>query len=145
MSGEGPDWLEKPLNELSQSQWESLCDGCGKCCMSKLQDSDSGKIYYTNVACKLFDSKTCRCTNYKNRTSLVPECIEITMQKPEVFAWLPKTCAYRLRYESKPLLDWHPLVAGHSDQMHKKNHSVMNKTIDPNDAGSLEHHLVSWD
>ena len=145
MSGNNLDWLDKPLSELSATQWEALCDGCGKCCMSKLQDSESGKIYYTNVACKLFDSSTCRCNDYANRTTRVPECIQISLQKTEVFAWLPKTCAYRLRYESKPLFDWHPLLNGDASLMHKENHSVLNKTVFPSDVESLEHHLVNWD
>ena len=145
MSGNTPEWLDKPLSELSPAQWEALCDGCGKCCMAKLQDADSGKVYYTNVACKLFDHQTCRCTDYSHRTVRVPECVQISMQNVEVFAWLPKTCAYRLRFESKPLLKWHPLIAGHSDQMHQENHSVLNKTVMPLDAKALEHHLVQWD
>ena len=140
-----PEWLVKPLNELSQTQWEALCDGCGKCCMSKLLDTGTDKIYYTNVACELFDDQTCRCKDYDNRTTRVPECMQISLKNIDVFSWLPSTCAYRLRFESKPLYDWHPLINGQSDLMHMDNHSVQNKTVSPADAGPLEHHLVSWE
>ncbi|MDW3096373.1 MAG: YcgN family cysteine cluster protein [Gammaproteobacteria bacterium] len=145
MKSATPDWINSSLSELTDAQWESLCDGCGKCCMAKLQDSDTGKIYYTNVACKLFDENTCRCTDYNNRTSQVPECVRVSLQNPEVFSWLPNSCAYRLRYETKPLFNWHPLVNGDDGLMHDKNHSVQNKTVSPLDAGPLEFHLVNWD
>ena len=145
MKSDSLDWIDKPLSELTQAQWESLCDGCGKCCMAKLQDEETDKIYYTNVACELFDADKCRCTDYTNRTSKVADCISLSLERPQEFAWLPTTCAYRLRFEAKPLPSWHPLLTGSSDSTHEANCSVKNRTISSKDAGSLEHHLVEWD
>lgn len=145
MKYSAPDWINKPLDELTKAQWESLCDGCGKCCMAKLQDEETSEIYYTNVACVLFDAETCRCTDYANRTSKVPECISLSAQRSHEFDWLPRSCAYRLRFELKPLPDWHPLLTGDSESTHEANCSVKNRTISSKDAGLLEHHIVSWD
>ena len=113
--------------------------------MAKLQDEETDKIYYTNVACRLFDSQKCRCTDYQHRTNEVPECISLSLVRPHEFAWLPSTCAYRLRFESKPLPDWHPIITGDANSTHQANVSVQNKTISLEEAGSLEHHLVDWD
>lgn len=140
-----PDWIDKPLSELTKEQWESLCDGCGKCCMAKLQDEDTAKIYYTNVACELFDADKCRCTDYENRTRRVPDCISLSIQRPHEFAWLPTSCAYRLRFESKPLHTWHPLLTGNLNSTHEMNCSVKDRVISSKNAGPLEHHLVEWD
>ena len=139
-----PDWLKKPLCELTQSQWESLCDGCGKCCMSKLQDEETDKVYYTNVACKMLDSHSCRCRDYSRRTEIMPACISLSLQRPHEFDWLPQTCAYRLRFNSKPLPKWHPLRTGNPDSVHEANASVRAKTISWENAGPLEHHIVDW-
>ena len=138
------DWLTKPLSELNAQQWESLCDSCGKCCMAKLQDEDTHKIYSTNIACKYLDLNTCRCTDYKNRTINVPTCHVISMEKPEQFEWLPETCAYRLRLLNKPLPKWHHLISGDSESVHQANFSVRNKCVSEKDAGPMEHHLVEW-
>ncbi len=138
------DWLDKPLNELTASQWESLCDGCGKCCMAKLQDELTETLYYTNVACKLFDANTCRCTDYSHRTKKVPDCISLSLQRPHEFAWLPPTCAYRLRFNLKPLPEWHPLLSGDPNSVYDANVSVRNKTVQYDKAGPLEHHIVDW-
>lgn len=140
-----PDWIEKPLIELTEARWESLCDGCGKCCMAKLQDEETDKVYYTNVACKLFNLKKCQCTDYENRTKKVPDCISLSLNRPHIFEWLPKTCAYRLRFESKPLPDWHPLITGKASSVHTEGISVQDKAISVKRAGPLEHHLVDWD
>jgi len=142
---DAPHWIDKPLSELTESQWESLCDGCGKCCMAKLQDEDTDEVYYTNVACELFNADTCRCTDYANRASRVPDCITLSIKRPHEFAWLPLTCAYRLRFESKPLPTWHPLLTGNSNSTHEANRSVKNQTVNSSDAGPLEYHLVQWD
>jgi len=140
-----PDWICKPLSELSYSEWEKLCDGCGKCCMAKLQDEDTNKVYYTNVACKLFDVETCRCQDYKCRRERVPDCINLSIDRLYEFEWLPQTCAYRLRANMKTLPEWHPLITGNADSVHLSQMSAKNKAIIAEEAGELEHHLVEWD
>ena len=140
-----PDWLDKPLNELTNTQWESLCDGCGKCCTAKLQDEDTDKIYYTNVACELFNADKCQCSDYANRTIKVADCISLSIDRAHEFKWLPKTCAYRLRFELKKLPDWHPLLTGQKNSTHDAGHSVKNRVIRIKHAGPLEYHLVEWD
>ncbi|GAB6139286.1 YcgN family cysteine cluster protein [Methylosoma difficile] len=108
-------WKTKTLGEMSTTEWESLCDNCGKCCLHKLEDEDTGKIAFTSLACELLDLASCRCTRYSERTALIPDCLDL--QKPgfREFHWLPSTCAYRLLSEGKDLPDWHPLVTGKSD------------------------------
>ena len=145
MSYSPPEWINLPLSELSAEQWEALCDGCGKCCMAKLQDEETNKIYYTNVACKLFDINTCRCLDYKKRSQRVPDCLTLSLDRLDEFEWLPMTCAYRLRVQGKSLPGWHPLITGRSDSTHQAGISVKHKTINLADAGNLEHHLVQWD
>jgi len=140
-----PDWIDKPLSELTQAQWEALCDGCGKCCMAKLQDEDTDKVYYTNVACKLFDEDKCQCLDYANRITKVSECIALSIDHTHEFEWLPTSCAYRLRFEEKPLPAWHPLLTGQPSSTHDAGCSVKNRTINFKDAGPLEYHLVEWD
>lgn len=103
---------EKPLASLSKEEWEALCDGCGLCCINKIEDEDSGEIYFTNVACNLLDLKTCQCRSYPTRREYVPECIELSIKDIDLFSWLPKTCAYRLRHEEQPLPQWHYLISG---------------------------------
>jgi hypothetical protein len=105
-------WRTVPLEEMSTAQWESLCDGCGRCCLVKLEDEDTGKIHATDVACRLFDAGTCRCRNYENRTTAVPDCVGLTPQAVRELKWLPPTCGYRLVAEGKDLPWWHPLVSG---------------------------------
>lgn len=139
-----PNWIAKPLTELTTDQWESLCDGCGKCCMAKLQDADSHKIYYTNVACKLFNADTCRCKDYTNRATQVADCITLSLSRLSEFDWLPQSCAYRLRLNMQPLPNWHPLMTGISTSTHEANASVKNKTVSANEATHLEHYLVDW-
>jgi uncharacterized cysteine cluster protein YcgN (CxxCxxCC family) len=104
-------WEMKTLAEMSREEWESLCDGCGRCCLHKLEDEDTGDIYITSVACKLLDLKTCRCKNYTERTRFVPDCLELQAVSFKEYQWLPKTCAYRLLHEKKPLFAWHPLIS----------------------------------
>ena len=104
-------WLIKSLAELNDDEWESLCDGCGQCCLIKLEDEDTGDVYRTNVSCQLLDLETCRCKDYAHRFEKVPECVQVSLEKPDQFEWMPETCAYRLLYEGKPLFDWHPLLA----------------------------------
>ncbi len=113
--------------------------------MAKLQDEDTDEIYYTNVACELFDADKCRCSDYANRISKVSDCISLSLDRPHEFKWLPVNCAYRLRFESKPLPAWHPLLTGQSNSTHDAGRSVKNRTINIEDAGPLEYHLVKWD
>ena len=101
-------WETKSLDELNREEWEALCDGCGRCCLLKIEDEDSGDLYYTNVVCKFHDSERCRCTAYRQRSELVPDCIKVTPEVAREQKWLPDTCAYRLLAEGKTLFDWHP-------------------------------------
>ena len=124
-----PWWNRLALSDLSDDQWEALCDGCGKCCLHKLQDEDTEELLFTAVACKLLDCQSCRCTNYSNRLSLVPDCINIRSHDLEELSYMPSTCAYRLRYEGKVLPDWHPLVSGDSKTVHDQHMSVRGRVI----------------
>lgn len=124
MTQDKPFWEQKTLAEMTAREWESLCDGCGKCCMSKLIDDDTDEIYYTTVACRLFDPDTCRCSDYKNRQKKVSDCVKLTPENVGDIAWLPTTCAYRLLNEGKPLFDWHPLVSGDPESVHKADISM---------------------
>ena len=117
-------WEKKPLQAFTQEEWESLCDGCGKCCLQKLEDENTGKIHYTRIACRLLDTDTCQCSDYLNRKQRVPECIQLTPGDLRHFHWLPETCAYRLVYEGKPLYRWHPLLSGNRESVHEAGASV---------------------
>lgn len=108
---ETPFW-EKPLSDLTRAEWEQLCDGCGRCCLVKLEDEDTGAIYHTSVACKLLDQQSCRCGDYPRRRRYVPDCVRLTLEKLADIPWLPPTCAYVLRFRGKPLPPWHPLISG---------------------------------
>jgi len=121
---------ELPLDSLSHQEWEALCDGCGKCCLNKLEDDETGKIVFTRVACRLLDCDTCRCSQYDIRLQFVPECIVLTPENiGETAYFMPASCAYRLRHEGKPLYDWHPLVSGDPDSVHKAGRSVQGWTV----------------
>lgn len=119
-----PFWKTTPLEAMSPSQWESLCDGCGKCCLSKLEDEDTGEIYWTSVGCRLFDSETCRCADYANRLARVPDCVGLTPENVRTISWLPSTCAYRLVGEGHDLYWWHHLVSGSRETVHEAGVSV---------------------
>ena len=136
-----PYW-EKPLDQLNREEWESLCDGCGKCCLHKLEDEATGKVFGTNVACKLLDRESCRCSNYKGRKAFVPDCVRLTARLVPELPWLPSTCAYRLRSEGKPLPDWHHLISGSRETVHEAGISVRGWTVSENEAGDLEHHMI---
>ena len=138
------DWLDKPLHELSVDQWESLCDGCGKCCMAKLQDAESNKVYYTNIACELFDAERCRCTDYSARTQKVAGCVSLSLDRLYEFEWLPSTCAYRLRLNGQPLPDWHPLKSKDNESVHAAGISMRGKSVHFEQAGPIEHHIIDW-
>lgn len=123
-------WERKKMTDLSQKEWEALCDGCGKCCLNKLEDADSGEVALTRVACRLLDDSTCHCSQYEIRHQFVPECIVMTPANIEDHLyWLPQTCAYRLVYEKRPLADWHPLISGDPESVHKAGVSVKDRTI----------------
>lgn len=136
-----PFW-EAPLATLDAGQWEALCDGCGKCCLHKLEDEDTGRIYPTNVTCHMIDTATARCTDYKHRRRHVPDCMTLTRGKVDAIEWLPQSCAYRLRAEGEPLPDWHYLVCGDRDAVHRAGQSIVGWTVSENFAGPLEDHLV---
>jgi uncharacterized cysteine cluster protein YcgN (CxxCxxCC family) len=123
-------WRDKPLDVLSRPEWEALCDGCGKCCLLKLEDPDDGRLAYTRIACRLFDNESCRCGQYDRRRELVPQCVKLTPQTlPEAAGWMPRSCAYRLLYEGKDLPAWHPLVSGSPASVHEAEISVRGWTI----------------
>ncbi|WP_436639966.1 YcgN family cysteine cluster protein [Microbaculum sp. FT89] len=141
-----PFWKTKPLAEMTSAEWESLCDGCARCCLMKLEDEDTGEIWYTNVACALLDSQACRCTDYKNRAALMPDCVSLTPEELDRITWLPPTCAYRLVYEGKDLYWWHPLVSGDPETVHMAGISVRGRTVREQDVpeADLEDHIVDW-
>lgn len=136
---------EKPLEELSRTEWEKLCDGCGKCCLHKAEDADTGKIHPTNIACRLLDRVSCQCSNYKGRKAFVPDCVRLTLNNVERLSWLPSTCAYRLRAAGKPLPDWHYLISGDRESVHRAGMSVRGWTVAEDQAGDYEHHLIDRD
>lgn len=127
---------------MTPDEWESLCDGCGLCCLHKLEDEETGDISFTNVACRLLDPKSCRCSNYPSRKKLVPDCIMLTPQDIPQFKWLPGSCAYRLVAEGKDLYPWHPLVSGSNKTVHKAGVSVRGWAISEREAGDLQDHII---
>jgi len=139
-------WRTKALDEMSTEEWESLCDGCGRCCLHKLEDIDTGLYFYTNVACRLLDCETCSCTNYLQRSTLVKDCVLISPSNNEQYNWLPATCAYRLMAEGKSLEWWHPLISGSSETVHEAGISVRGRTVSETTVptGQLEDHIISW-
>jgi uncharacterized cysteine cluster protein YcgN (CxxCxxCC family) len=141
MKSEKPFW-EKPLAALDRGEWEALCDGCGRCCLHKLEDEDSGDLYATNVACKLLDRRTGQCTDYANRKKHVSDCVVLNARTLDKLEWLPDTCAYRLRADGKPLFDWHYLISGSRETVHEAGKSTRGWTVSEVDAGELEYHVV---
>jgi len=130
---DGEFWQQCSLNELSDEHWEALCDSCGLCCMIKFEDEDTGEILHTNVACRLFDAINCRCTDYAQRAQQVPGCLNIRDFNAPQYAWLPKTCAYRLLHEGKPLFDWHPLISGSAESVIQAGISARGKSVPEKD------------
>lgn len=123
-------WETIPLDRMTPQEWEALCDGCGKCCLNKLEFEDTGEVAFTRVACRLLDGTSCQCTKYPIRHQFVPDCVSLTPEKlPEIAYWLPQTCAYRLLHEGKPLKDWHPLVTGDPNSVHAAGASVQGWTV----------------
>ena len=139
-----PFWKRKTLAQLDRDEWESLCDGCGQCCLQKLEDEDDGSVYYTRIACKLLDLQTCRCSDYPRRQRQVPDCIQLTADQASEFRWLPPTCAYRLVAEGKDLLPWHHLVCGDSQAVHDARISQAGRMLSENSVAEddWEEHLI---
>ena len=139
---EVPFWKQKTLREMSRSEWESLCDGCGQCCLHKIEDEDTGEISITDVACKLLDLKSCRCSNYPHRRKHVSDCQILTPKKLQTGLALPPTCAYRLCLEGKDLYNWHPLVSGVAHSVHKAGISVRGKAVPEHPGIKLMKHII---
>ena len=139
-----PFWQTTPLSAMSREQWESLCDGCGRCCLHKVEDADTGQVHYTEVACRLLNIGTAKCKNYKARWDDVPDCVELSPVVMAQIGWLPSTCAYRLISEQKPLAWWHPLVSGDPDSVHRAGISVRGRVITESKADLLDYHIVTW-
>lgn len=141
-----PFWKTKSLREMSDAEWESLCDGCGRCCLIKFQDQDTGRIAYTDVACRLLDIRSCRCRNYPQRTRLVSECLDLRREDAEAFQALPSTCAYRLLYEGRDLPAWHPLLTGDPESVHRAGISVRGRATSEEyvHPGDIEDRDVAW-
>ena len=140
-----PRFWERPLTSLTPAEWEALCDGCGKCCLNKLEDEETGEVAFTRVACRLLDPDTCRCGQYENRRSFVPECVFLTPKTIDKVAyWLPSTCAYKLRHEGRPLPGWHPLVSGDPESVHEAGQSVRGWTVPEYevDENDWEDHII---
>ncbi|HXH04699.1 MAG TPA: YcgN family cysteine cluster protein [Candidatus Competibacteraceae bacterium] len=141
---ERPFWRRKRLDELSQEEWESLCDGCGRCCLHKLEDADSGELYQTNVACKLLDLHACRCRHYGCRRHYVPDCIRLSPALVPQLPWLPETCAYRRLSRGQDLPSWHPLITGDPESVHRAGVSVRGWAISESEVdGDLEDYLIA--
>ncbi|WP_430733429.1 YcgN family cysteine cluster protein [Ectothiorhodospira lacustris] len=122
-------WEGRPLADLDDHEWEALCDGCGRCCLHKLQDEDTDEIYYTDVACRLLDPQSCRCSRYEDRLSQVPDCVRLTPAEVTQVAWLPPTCAYRRLHEGRGLPSWHPLLTGDPESVHRAGVSVQGRIL----------------
>jgi uncharacterized cysteine cluster protein YcgN (CxxCxxCC family) len=145
--GGAPFWRTTPLEQMSPEQWESLCDGCGRCCLVKLEDEDTGEIAYTDVGCTLLDSQACRCRDYPNRQAKVADCVRLTPASVRTLHWLPPTCAYRLLAEGEDLYWWHPLVSGDPESVHAAGMSVRDRVAGPEEdftVRELLDRVVGW-
>lgn len=140
------NFWEKPLHELDEREWEALCDGCGQCCLKKLQDTATNEVVFTRVVCRLFDQNNSRCTRYPERTTLVPDCLDVKNVDIGEIDWMPATCAYRLRHHGQPLPDWHPLITGSRDAMEAAGAAVAGKVISEQyvHPEGHEEHVIDW-
>ncbi len=143
-TGAAPFWKTKPLEDMTRAEWESLCDGCGRCCLHKLRDEDTDRVAFTEVACRLLDTQSCRCRDYRDRRQHVPDCVKLTPRRVAAIDWLPPTCAYRLVAGGKDLHWWHPLVSGDPESVHRAGVSVRGRAVPEREAGALEDHVVQW-
>jgi len=139
-------WNTLPLAALDSQQWEALCDGCAKCCLHKLEDEDSGEVYYTKVRCRYLDEDSCRCSDYARRSVLVPNCVHLTVENSAEFDWLPSTCAYRLRAHGQSLPAWHPLETGDRDSVHRAGVSIRGRAISDEyvHPDGYDEHIITW-
>jgi uncharacterized cysteine cluster protein YcgN (CxxCxxCC family) len=147
MSQTPPFWKTKSFEEMTDAEWESLCDGCGRCCLVKLEDEETGAIHVTDVRCTLLDDASCRCRDYANRAARVPDCVRLTPEVVRSISWLPPTCGYRLAHEGKDLAWWHPLVSGSPDTVHEAGVSVRGRTAGPEEdfpLPDLVHRIRRW-
>lgn len=146
MIAEIPFWQRKRLDDMTPAEWESLCDGCGLCCLQKLEDEDTGEVYHTDLACRYMDLETCRCTVYSERLKKVPACTVLTLDTVNEYHWMPQTCAYRTLAEGRPLADWHPLRSGDPDSVHRAGVSVRGKVVSEGDVAEQdwEEHIIHW-
>jgi len=137
---------EKPLDELNAVEWEALCDGCGRCCLTKLTDESEEIVEFTRIVCRYFAKETGRCTCYEDRTTLVPDCLNVKHMDMSTINWMPDTCAYRLRFEGKPLYKWHPLIAGSRDLMDSRGITLGERVISEQyvHEDSYEEHIIRW-
>ena len=127
-------WKRKSLAEMTADEWEGLCDGCALCCMHKVEDEDTGEIYYTDLACRLLDIGTCRCNDYDNRAKKVTECLVLSVDRPDEFGWLPASCAYRRLANGQDLPEWHPLITGRAESVHEAGISMHDSAVSENDT-----------
>lgn len=140
------DIATRPLAALNDAEWEALCDGCGKCCLHKLEDAHSGEIHYTAVSCRLMDETTCHCRDYDNRAVRVSDCVELRGADPATLTWLPATCAYRLRADGQPLPPWHYLVCGDREAVHRAGMSIRGRVISERHVhpDDFDTHVIHW-
>ncbi len=141
-----PDFIHKPLEELTEEEWEALCDGCGRCCLVKLEDEDTGRIYTTAVVCALWDTEQGGCRDYANRFARMPDCLRVTMENARSLSWLPDTCAYRRRAEGRPLPGWHPLLTGDPASVHAAGASILGRVVSEEAVAveALPRFIVDW-
>ncbi|ACI51561.1 protein of unknown function UPF0153 [Gluconacetobacter diazotrophicus PA1 5] len=144
MTDTPPFWQVRSLDEMTTEEWESLCDGCGRCCLHKLREDVTDQVLYTDVACRLLDLESCRCSDYAQRRRKVPDCVQLTPAALADIDWLPPSCAYRLLAEGQTLAWWHPLVSGSPDTVHEAGISVRGRAVSERRAGPLEHHIADW-
>ena len=139
-------WKNKAMNEMTPAEWESICDGCGRCCLQKLEDEDTGDVYYTDVVCRYFDEKSCQCTEYQNRSVLVPQCVKLEVGDIDRFHWLPSSCSYKVLHETGDLPSWHPLLTNDVSSVFNAGISIRGRVISEKDVSEddWEERIIYW-